>query len=86
MQSMSDETVLHHLGICMAKTGANIQVLRHMKFLVNSLSPFPSCQNGNTALAIARRLGYISVVDTLKVVTEETITTTVSGGCQAWLP
>ncbi|XP_066487714.1 ankyrin-2 isoform X5 [Tiliqua scincoides] len=32
--------------------------------------------NGNTALAIARRLGYISVVDTLKVVTEEVITTT----------
>lgn len=33
-------------------------------------------QNGNTALAIARRLGYISVVDTLKVITEEVITTT----------
>ncbi|XP_026123921.1 ankyrin-2b isoform X38 [Carassius auratus] len=32
--------------------------------------------NGNTALAIARRLGYISVVDTLRVVTEEIITTT----------
>ncbi|KAJ8372645.1 hypothetical protein AAFF_G00280610 [Aldrovandia affinis] len=32
--------------------------------------------NGNTALDIARRLGYISVVDTLKVVTEEVITTT----------
>ncbi|GAA6095549.1 ankyrin-3, partial [Tachysurus ichikawai] len=31
--------------------------------------------NGNTALSIARRLGYISVVDTLKVVTEETLTT-----------
>lgn len=38
-------------------------------------------QNGNTALAIAKRLGYISVVDTLKVVTEEvTTTTTVSDG------
>lgn len=34
------------------------------------------CQNGNTALSIAKRLGYISVVDTLKVVTEEVITTT----------
>ncbi|XP_051918117.1 ankyrin-3-like isoform X21 [Hippocampus zosterae] len=32
--------------------------------------------NGNTALGIARRLGYISVVDTLKVVTEEIVTTT----------
>uniref|UniRef100_A0AAY5ERX9 Ankyrin 3 n=1 Tax=Electrophorus electricus TaxID=8005 RepID=A0AAY5ERX9_ELEEL len=30
--------------------------------------------NGNTALSIARRLGYISVVDTLRVVTEETLT------------
>lgn len=68
------------------ETGANIQALRHAEFLANSLFPFPSCQNGNTALAIARRLGYISVVDTLKVVTEETITTTVSGGRRAWLP
>uniref|UniRef100_A0A8C5I7D5 Ankyrin-2-like n=1 Tax=Gouania willdenowi TaxID=441366 RepID=A0A8C5I7D5_GOUWI len=33
-------------------------------------------KNGNTALSIAKRLGYISVVDTLKVVTEEVITTT----------
>ncbi|CAL9694533.1 unnamed protein product [Knipowitschia caucasica] len=32
--------------------------------------------NGNTALGIARRLGYISVVDTLRVITEEIITTT----------
>ncbi|XP_071334380.1 ankyrin-2b [Trachinotus anak] len=34
--------------------------------------------NGNTALGIARRLGYISVVDTLRVVTEEIITTTMT--------
>lgn len=34
-------------------------------------------QNGNSALSIARRLGYISVVDTLKVVTEEIVTTQV---------
>nr|XP_057934100.1 ankyrin-2b isoform X10 [Doryrhamphus excisus] len=36
--------------------------------------------NGNTALGIAQRLGYISVVDTLRVVTEEivTMTTTVT--------
>lgn len=49
--------------------------------------PLCSLQNGNTALAIARRLGYISVVDTLKVVTEEiTTTTTVSCTCiQMWL-
>ena len=40
-------------------------------------------QNGNTALAIAKRLGYISVVDTLKVVTEEV--TTILGFCQQLL-
>ena len=33
-------------------------------------------QNGQTALSIAQRLGYISVVETLKVVTEKEITTT----------
>uniref|UniRef100_A0A8C9WAC4 Ankyrin 2 n=1 Tax=Scleropages formosus TaxID=113540 RepID=A0A8C9WAC4_SCLFO len=38
--------------------------------------PDATTANGNTALSIARRLGYISVVDTLKVVTEEVITTT----------
>ncbi|XP_045424733.1 ankyrin-3 isoform X5 [Lemur catta] len=44
--------------------------------LQNNASPNELTVNGNTALGIARRLGYISVVDTLKVVTEETITTT----------
>ncbi|XP_075836144.1 ankyrin-3 isoform X11 [Microtus pennsylvanicus] len=44
--------------------------------LQNNASPNELTVNGNTALAIARRLGYISVVDTLKIVTEETITTT----------
>ncbi|XP_041925456.1 ankyrin-2-like isoform X8 [Alosa sapidissima] len=38
--------------------------------------PSAITMNGNTALAIARRLGYISVVDTLRVVTEEIITST----------
>ncbi|OBS59005.1 hypothetical protein A6R68_09870, partial [Neotoma lepida] len=38
--------------------------------------PNATTANGNTALAIAKRLGYISVVDTLKVVTEEVTTTT----------
>lgn len=33
-----------------------------------------SSQNGNTALSIAFRLGYISVVDTLKPVTDENLT------------
>lgn len=48
-------------------------------FLIYSpcLSIYFFVQNGNSALSIARRLGYISVVDTLKVVTEETLTTQV---------
>ncbi|XP_051948211.1 ankyrin-2-like [Xyrauchen texanus] len=44
--------------------------------LQNGAKPNAVTVNGNTALAIARRLGYISVVDTLRVVTEEIITTT----------
>uniref|UniRef100_A0A8C9TCM3 Ankyrin 3 n=1 Tax=Scleropages formosus TaxID=113540 RepID=A0A8C9TCM3_SCLFO len=43
--------------------------------LQHGASPNELTVNGNTALSIARRLGYISVVDTLKVVTEETLTT-----------
>ncbi|XP_061627298.1 ankyrin-2-like isoform X2 [Phyllopteryx taeniolatus] len=44
--------------------------------LQHGAKPSATTVNGNTALSIARRLGYISVVDTLKVVTEEVITTT----------
>uniref|UniRef100_A0A8C4P0E1 Ankyrin 2a, neuronal n=1 Tax=Dicentrarchus labrax TaxID=13489 RepID=A0A8C4P0E1_DICLA len=44
--------------------------------LQHGAKPNATTVNGNTALSIARRLGYISVVDTLKVVTEEVITTT----------
>ncbi|XP_061762519.1 ankyrin-2-like isoform X10 [Nerophis ophidion] len=44
--------------------------------LQHGARPSATTVNGNTALSIARRLGYISVVDTLKVVTEEIITTT----------
>ena len=40
-----------------------------------TVSPVSS-QTGQTALSIAQRLGYISVVETLKVVTETVITTT----------
>ncbi|XP_037619699.1 ankyrin-3 isoform X6 [Sebastes umbrosus] len=43
--------------------------------LQHGAKPNATTVNGNTALSIARRLGYISVVDTLKVVTEEVITT-----------
>ncbi|KAL0970442.1 hypothetical protein UPYG_G00242010 [Umbra pygmaea] len=44
--------------------------------LQNGAKPNNITVNGNTALAIARRLGYISVVDTLKVITEEIVTST----------
>ncbi|XP_045903331.1 ankyrin-2-like isoform X2 [Micropterus dolomieu] len=44
--------------------------------LQHGAKPNATTVNGNTALSIARRLGYISVVDTLKVVTEEVVTTT----------
>lgn len=36
-------------------------------------------QNGQTALNIANKLGYITVVETLKVVTETNITSTSTG-------
>lgn len=72
-----------------------MEMLAHAALRVSSLVQFTilpltalslppslfSLQNGNTALAIARRLGYISVVDTLKVVTEE-ITTTTTVSCR----
>lgn len=48
------------------------KTVKRVFYFVNSVC----LQNGNTALSIAKRLGYISVVDTLKVVTEEVITTT----------
>lgn len=36
----------------------------------------PYLQTGQTALSIAQKLGYISVVETLKVVTDTVVTTT----------
>uniref|UniRef100_A0A3Q1JAP1 Ankyrin 2a, neuronal n=1 Tax=Anabas testudineus TaxID=64144 RepID=A0A3Q1JAP1_ANATE len=44
--------------------------------LQHGAKPNATTVNGNTALSIAKRLGYISVVDTLRVVTEEVVTTT----------
>ncbi|GIY26670.1 ankyrin-3 [Caerostris darwini] len=44
--------------------------------LENQASPNVTTMQGQTPLSIAQRLGYISVVETLKVVTETTITTT----------
>ncbi|XP_066515758.1 ankyrin-2-like isoform X2 [Hoplias malabaricus] len=46
--------------------------------LQHGAKPNAITMNGNTALSIAKRLGYISVVDTLKVLTEEIITTTMT--------
>uniref|UniRef100_A0A8C5HEW6 Ankyrin-3-like n=1 Tax=Gouania willdenowi TaxID=441366 RepID=A0A8C5HEW6_GOUWI len=51
-----------------------INLLLHHGASPNQLT---AVSNGNSALSIARRLGYISVVDTLKVVTEETTFTQV---------
>lgn len=59
----------------LAHAAPRVSSLAH-KAVFLTLSLFLSLQNGNTALAIAKRLGYISVVDTLKVVTEEVTTTT----------
>nr|CAD7409437.1 unnamed protein product [Timema poppensis] len=44
--------------------------------LENKAKPDALTNNGQTALSIAQKLGYITVVETLKVVTEMTITTT----------
>uniref|UniRef100_UPI00398F33B5 ankyrin-1-like isoform X3 n=1 Tax=Pristiophorus japonicus TaxID=55135 RepID=UPI00398F33B5 len=45
--------------------------------LKHGASPNEINTNGSTALAIAKRLGYISVTDVLKIVTDETIGTTI---------
>lgn len=44
--------------------------------LEHKASPNVITNQGQTALSIAQRLGYISVVETLKVVTETVVTTT----------
>merc|ERR1719150_3462774 len=44
--------------------------------LENEASPNTVSNNGQTALSIAQKLGYISVVETLKVVTDTVVTTT----------
>lgn len=51
---------------------------------LGSLTSSPLVQNGTTPLAIAKRLGYISVTDVLKIVTEET-TIPVSFWARDWL-
>uniref|UniRef100_A0AAR2JTD2 Ankyrin 1, erythrocytic a n=1 Tax=Pygocentrus nattereri TaxID=42514 RepID=A0AAR2JTD2_PYGNA len=44
--------------------------------LKHGAQPNEITTNGTSALAIAKRLGYISVIDVLKLVTEETVTMT----------
>lgn len=56
----------------------NFIVLINITFLTKYHTVFTILQQGQTALSIAQKLGYISVVETLKVVTETTITTTTS--------
>ncbi|KAJ7417583.1 ankyrin-2-like protein [Willisornis vidua] len=70
--------LLKHGANVNAKTKAAQQGHTHIinVLLQHGAKPNAITTNGNTALAIARRLGYISVVDTLKVVTEEITTTT----------
>ncbi|XP_078285318.1 ankyrin-1-like isoform X2 [Rhinoraja longicauda] len=46
--------------------------------LKHGASPNEMTMNGSTALAIAKRLGYISVTDVLKIVTDETMSTTIT--------
>ncbi|XP_067857341.1 ankyrin-1-like isoform X19 [Heptranchias perlo] len=46
--------------------------------LKHGASPNEINTNGSTALAIAKRLGYISVTDVLKIVTDETVTMTIT--------
>ena len=44
--------------------------------LEHKASPNATTNQGQTALSIAQKLGYISVVETLKVVTKTVVTTT----------
>ena len=52
----------------------NQQIVNQL--LEQKASPNMVTQQGQTALSIAQKLGYISVVETLKVVTETIVTTT----------
>lgn len=40
-----------------------------------------SVQNGTSPLGIAKRLGYISVIDVLKLVTEESVSAVSNTSC-----
>lgn len=52
----------------------HVQIVNSL--LDNKASPNATTNQGQTALSIAQKLGYISVVETLKVVTETIVTTT----------
>lgn len=51
-----------------------LQHLQNWYFIGSNWQTFFPHQNGTSALAIAKRLGYISVIDVLKLITEETVT------------
>lgn len=67
-------------GKAKPNTTTNVSVVNipcpHISLLRRCNEMFCLLQNGQTALDIAQKLGYISVIETLKVVTETVITTT----------
>lgn len=69
-----------HHGQC---TNASKWILFARILLVTSCRSVTG-QNGNTALSIACRLGYISVVDTLRPVTDENLNTAVRPSLSVW--
>ncbi|XP_073762562.1 ankyrin-2b isoform X6 [Danio rerio] len=72
--SVNDKTKNGYTPLHQAAQQGNTHIINVL--LQYGAKPNAITVNGNTALAIARRLGYISVVDTLRVVTEEIVTTT----------
>ncbi|KAK5621552.1 hypothetical protein CRENBAI_001606 [Crenichthys baileyi] len=72
--NLDQQTKLGYTPLIVACHYGNVKMVNFL--LQQGASVNAKTKNGNTALSIAKRLGYISVVDTLKVVTEEIITTT----------
>ncbi|XP_038126940.1 ankyrin-2 [Cyprinodon tularosa] len=72
--NLDQQTKLGYTPLIVACHYGNLKMVNFL--LQQGASVNAKTKNGNTALSIAKRLGYISVVDTLKVVTEEIITTT----------
>lgn len=69
ISTVSTMLSLHIPTLCQAQAVASAASTALWLLLTQS---FRCAQNGTTPLAIAKRLGYISVTDVLKIVTEET--------------